>query len=63
MEKVRYIAQISKEINSLKAQLDMVEIRLFPDDKRLSKKIAAISMSESIGGFAERYAQKGPWAK
>ena len=52
---------ISKEINALKAQLDAVEIRLFPDNKRLSKKMAAVSMSNSIGGFAEKYAMKGPW--
>lgn len=52
---------ISKDINQLKSQLDSVEARLFPDNKRLARKIAAVSMSQSIGGFAEKYALDGPW--
>ena len=52
---------ISKEIKNLKNELDSVEIRLFPDNKRLAKKIATLSMAEAIGGFAEKYALIGPW--
>jgi len=53
---------ISKGIKDLKIELDNVEARLFPDNKRLAKKIATLSMAEAIGGFVEKYALTGPWA-
>ena len=53
---------ISKEIKNLKIELDSIEMRLFPDNKRLARKISTLSMAEAIGGFAEKYALDGPWS-
>lgn len=54
-------AMLAKNIIAINLQLKNIELRLFPNNKRLAKKMTKMSMADTIGGYMERFARNGPW--